>query len=573
MPEPQRYHRSPGSEDASGTGRLRMGREERRDPPAPSRHSAGERLDSWKGIASYLKRNVRTVRRWEKAQGLPVRRHPYLKRGLVYAYKVDLDAWWNDGHGSGTRPQPRTHATAPRIMLAVLPFENFSGDPEQDYFSDGLTVEVITQLGRLDSEGLGVIARTSVMQYKGTRKDVSRIGSELGAAYVLEGSVRRAGRRLRVNVQLIQTRDQSLLWTESYDRDLSDILTLQSDLARAITPRVGLALTPRAQGRLASPRAVDPLAFEAYLKGRFHWYRLSPEHLDMALEYFQTALEHDPGCALAHAGIADVWFVRSDSGHVPSRVAFPKAKTAALRAIELDDALAEAHVNLANCRFANEWDWDGAEREFRRAIQLNPNSADAHFMYADFLISLRRSEAAMAHMELTRRLDPFNPFFQCFLGWHLVYLGRHDAAVEQLREAARREPGLAAAHLGLWGALHEKRSFGEALAEARAFFTALGDREVGQALAAVGGEGDYRRAMRSAAAALAARSRRKYVPAVRVARLFAHAAEKDEALHWLEKAVDEREPPLVHLLVAWDWGGLRDEARFRALLDRVRFPV
>lgn len=244
-------------------------------------------------------------------------------------------------------------------------------------------------------------------------------------------------------------------------------------------------------------------------------------------------------------------------------------KTTVLKAVELDDSLAEGHVILANCRFLNEWDWEGAEAEFQKAIQLNPNSADAHFMYADFLISTRRFKESMAERERTQRLDPLNFFFQCFFGWHLVYMGRYDEAIVQLLKSVTTEPNFPAAHLGLWGAFYKRGMYKEALAEARKFFALLSDAEVVEALESSHGEAGYPGAMRLAGEALAARSKRAHVPAVRIARLYAHAGEKDRALDWLEKAYEERDSLLVHLGVGWDWDSLRDNPRFQDLLRRM----
>ncbi len=313
---------------------------------------------------------------------------------------------------------------AGRTMLAVLPFENLSGDSEQDYFSNGLTEEMITQLGRLQPERLSVIARTSAMTYKGSNKTVDQIGRELGVDYLLEGSVRREGDQVRITAQLIQVRDQAHLWAQSYDRNVSSILAVQGEVARAIAGEIKVAVTPEETRRLASARPVNPDAHEAYLKGRFHWYKLSRVHLDTALDYFQLALEKDPNYALAYVGIAYVWASRGDCGLVPSREAFPKVKAAALKARELDDTLAEVHELLANVRFFYEWDWGGAEREFQRAIQLNSNSAELRFYYSDFLISMRRPREWKAEIERALELDPFNFFLQCFFGWHLLYLRR-----------------------------------------------------------------------------------------------------------------------------------------------------
>jgi TolB-like protein/Tfp pilus assembly protein PilF len=528
--------------------------------------AARDRLDSWKEIAVYLKRDIRTVHRWEAQEGLPVYRHLHKKQSTVYAYRPELDAWRSSrALRPGSSPDPR-------VMLAVLPFANLSGDPAQDYFSDGLTEEVLAQLGRLHPECLGVIARTSVMQYKGTPKPVDRIGEELNVDYVLEGSVRRAAERMRITAQLIAVRDQSHLWAECYDRDLEDVLLLQNEIACAIAREIHVAVTPEGTRRLARARRVNSAAYEAYLKGRFHWYKLSREHLDIALEYFQLAAEKDPNYALAHAGIAYVWLSRGDCGLMPPRQAFPKAKAAALKAVALDDTLTEVHELLGNVRRHFDWDWSGAERAFQQAIKLDPNYADGHFMYADFLISLGRSEEAMAEMKRALELDPLNFLFRCFRGWHSVYLHRYEDAIAQLGETLRTEPHYPAAHLGLWGAFYQKRMYDDALAAAQKFFELLGDNELADTLGRGYVKNGYTGAMQLAAETLERRSELTHIPAVRIARLYAHAEAHDHAVDWLEKAHEEREPPLVHLRVAWDWDSLRDHPRFQALLRRMSFP-
>lgn len=528
--------------------------------------AALDRLDSWKEVATYLKRDIRTLHRWETEEGLPVYRHLHKKRGTVYAYRSELDVWRKS---RGPRP---ASSRARRVMLAVLPFTNLSGHPEQDYFSDGLTEEMLAQLGRLHPERLGVIARTSVMQYKGTSKAIDRIGQELGVHYVLEGSVRRAAERVRITAQLIQVSDQTHLWADCYERDLGDVLLLQSEIAQAIAREIQVTVTPEGTRCLAGARRVDSEAHEGYLKGLSYWYKLSREHLDIALDYFQLALEKDPSYALAYAGVAYVWFSRGDCGLMPPRQAFPKAKAAALKANELDDTLTEVHVLLANVRRHYEWDWNGAEREFQQAIRLDPNHADGHFMYSDFLVSMRRSDEAIAEMERALELDPLNFFFHCFLGWHLVYLRRYDEAIAQLGRTLRTEPNFPAAHLGLWGAFYQKRMYDDALREAAKFFDLLGDDQLAKTLERSYVEAGYTGAMRLAAEKLGERSHKTHVPALRIARLYAHAGDHDRALEWLEKAYEDHEPPLVHLRVAWDWDSLRDHPRFQDLLRRMNFP-
>jgi TolB-like protein/Tfp pilus assembly protein PilF len=467
----------------------------------------------------------------------------------------------------------RVRATKPGQSirsLAVLPMANLSNDPQQEYFADGMTDALITDLSKI--RVLKVISRTSVMQYKGAKKPLPQIARELRVEGVIEGAVQRSGGQVRVTVQLIHARTDTHLWAGNYERDFRDVLSLQGEVARAVAREIKAVLTPEESTRLARARPVLPEAYDAYLKGQFHWYRLSPGHLDRALSYFQFALEGDPDYALAHVGIANVWLVRADAGFVLPSEGFPKARAAVLKALDLDETLAEGHITLANVTTLWDRDWPTGEREFRRAIELNPNSADGHFMYADFLTSMKRSEEWAAEIQRVLELDPVNPFFQCFYGWHLVYIHQYDEAVLQLREALAADPGFSSAHMGLWGALYMKGMHEDALVEAGKFFAVLGDHEVEDALRRGYAEGGYRRAMRFGAETLVKRSRRCYVPSVRIARLYAHAGENDQAIEWLQRACEQRETPLFHLSVAWDWDVLRDDPRFHDLLRRVGLP-
>ncbi len=526
-----------------------------------------DRLESWKAIASHLQRDIRTLHRWELQEGLPIHRQMHRKRGSVFAYRSELDAW--RASRAVVRPGPGTR----RRMLAVLPFANLGADPDQDYLSDGLTEEMLAQVGHVHPEELGVIARTSVMRYKGSSATIADIGRELGVDYVLEGSVRGAAGRVRITAQLIRVSDQSHLWTESHDRDLGDVLLLQTEVAVAIARQIHVAVTAEGARRLSRARRVDPAAYEAYLKGRFHWYKLTREHLDLAQQYFERALEIDPGHAAAHAGLAYVWFSRGDCGFVAPRQAYAHASAAASKAIASGDMLAQVHELLGVMRLHHDWDWEGAERSLQRAIALDPNYADAHLVYADLLISVGRFQQAIEEMREALKLDPCNFLFRCFWGWHLAYLRRYDEAIAQLQNTLRTEPSYPAAHLGLWGAFSRTHRHPEALAAARRFFDLLGDQEAVAALTHGSADDGYAGAMRAAADVLERRSRAAHVPAVRIARLCAHAGQPERALDWLEKAYDQHESPLAHLRVAWDWEPVRTHRRFETLLRRMNFPA
>jgi serine/threonine protein kinase len=304
--------------------------------------------------------------------------------------------------------------------LAVLPFQNLTGDPDQEYFSDGLTDEMIFQLRRLQPRRLSVIARTSSMRYKNRDTPLAEIGRELGVEYVLEGSVRREGHRVRINTTLIDARDETHLWTESFERELAGILGLQNDVTRSVAGSLRLTLLPAEQTRLAGARPVTPEAYEAYLRGMFHMQRRTRPDLDLAQQYFEVAVQHDPDYAPAHAGIAGVWNSRNFTGYVPPSEAAPRAKAAALRALELDGALAHAHRARAVVAWA-EFDWETTDLEYRRAIELDPNDAIARGGYAQVLMALRRPEEAIAHAERALQLDPLSPNRQQSFGSALYY--------------------------------------------------------------------------------------------------------------------------------------------------------
>ena len=460
---------------------------------------------------------------------------------------------------------------SPIQSLAVLPLANLSGDPQQDYFAEGMTDAVTTDLAKLHT--VKVISRTSVMRFKDTKRPLPEIARALGVDGILEGSVQRFDGRVRITVQLIRGPTDAHLWAESYERDTRDILGLQGEIAQAIAREIKVVLTPEESSQLGKAGTENSEAYDAYLKGQSHWYRLSREHVDTALGYFELALQKDPNYARAYVGIGNVWMVRSDSGFMLPTDAFPKAKAAANTALRLDDHLPEGHILLANLVGPYDHDWAQAEQEFRRAIELNPNSADGHFFYSDYLVSMKRESEWNREIQRTLELDPLNPVYQCFYGWHLVYLGHYDEAVAELSKVLAANPEFSSAHLGLWGAYYKKRMYGEALGEAMKFFAALGDHEVESALSRGYAKHDYARAMHVAAEKLAARSRRSYVPAIRIARLYAHAGDKDQAMQWLEKAYDRRESPLGHLGVAWDWDFLRSDPLFQNLLRRMKFSL
>ena len=481
---------------------------------------------------------------------------------LLVAIAVGVGWWWKSGHGLAGGLK----------RLAVLPFENLSGDPGQEYLSDGLTQEMIAQLGRLHPASLSVIARTSVMQYKKTNKPIDQIGRELGVDYVLEGSARGEAGRIRISAELIRVRDQMQIWADSFERDLSGILALQSDVAQKVAAALALKLLPAEQSQIAGARTVNPEAYEAYLKGLQHWYKLTPGDMDAAQHYFEVALAKDPNYALAHAGIALVWLGRSQTGLISPREAAAKGKPAIMKAVELDDTIAETHYVLACFRTWSDWDWVGAEPEFKRAIGLNPSFPDAPAYYSHFLMHMGRSEEALAQIRRALELDPFNALFRGLLGVDLLYLRRHDDAIAQARTALQTSPGDGIASGVLWYAFAAKGMHKEAYPEYKAMMKLYGDRELDEALDRGYKEAGYREAMQRAADALIVHFQKSYANPTDVAQALIEAGEPSRALEWLEKGYDVRDQSMPYLgLPIYD--SVRGDPRFTALLHKMNLPV
>jgi len=354
----------------------------------------------------------------------------------VLMVMVALAIWW--------RLHRSTTEQSGKIMLAVLPFENFTGDPGQEYFSDGLTEEMISQLGDLDPVHLRVIARTSVMQYKHAQASIPQIGKNLGVQYVIEGSVRRDAERVRITAQLIQVKDQSHLWAREYDRDLGHLLQLQEEIAREVANEIEVSLGSRQPIRapLAGPPAGANSyeAYDLYLKGRYFWNKRTGDGFRQAAEYFQQAIDKDANYGRAYAGLADTFSLMSTWYLGPQNELMPKARAAALRALELDDTLAEAHSSLALIKENYEYDWAGAEKEFRRAIQLDPQYATAHQWYAEFLCWQGRFDEALGESERARQLDPLSPIIGNDRATILYHSRQYESALQQARSVLELDP-------------------------------------------------------------------------------------------------------------------------------------
>jgi TolB-like protein/DNA-binding winged helix-turn-helix (wHTH) protein/Tfp pilus assembly protein PilF len=485
------------------------------------------------------------------------------------------------------RPHPSSNSGArKRVMLAVLPFKNLSNDPEQEYFSDGLTEETITDLGQISPEHLGVIARTSAMAYKHSDKTVSQIGRELGVDYILEGSVRREEGKARISAQLIRVADQTHLWARNYDRDLKDLIEVQNDLGNAIAEQVQANLAPQLKiepepserVHLASARRVDPEAQDAYLRGRFFWNhgttgalgrdRTELElDLQTAIEYFKRAIDQSPDYALAYAGLADAYIELGEGhegGHYPKET-LPEAKAAATRASELDPSLAEAHFSLAQTIELYDWNWWEAEKEYRLALELNPNYADAHLEYGRFLQALGRNDEATAQMNYAIELDPFNFKTRDIVGYVIYASGHYDLAIKQFSSLGD--------DFGLGWAYREKKMYPEAIAALERSLSRSGRHELPLAsLAGVYGFAGRRGDALKLIDELTERGRLIYVPSSLFAQAYIGLGEKNRALGWMERAYEEHDQGMVYIKTYPGWDALRSEPRFQALVQRMNFP-
>ena len=474
-----------------------------------------------------------------------------------------------------TSPSPSASLAPPpegRISIAVLPLRNASGDPDQEYLSDGLTEELIVQLGRLHPERLGVIARTSAMRYKNTDKSVADIARELGVAYVLEGSARREGGRVRVTAELVQASDQTQLWAESYDRELSGILELQRDVARAVAKSLAVKLLPQEQARLAAAGSVNAEAYDAYLKGSQYTIRLGAADLDAAEKYFHLALEKDPRFAPAYVGLTMVWVCRQQMGYVRPGEAGPKAKAAVSKALELDDGYFEAHLALADVLTWTDWNWAAAGREWQRAIELNPGYADTRAYYSHYLLITGRPEEGLKEIETAMEMDPFNVIFQGFYAVVLDYFERYDDALAVTRKILDTMPDNPLGLSAQWWAYQGKGMHEEAFAAATAFYRAIyGDLDPSGVLDRTYSANGYAAAMGGAAELLVARSQSKFVLPTDIAALYLSAGNREQALAWLERGYEVRDPAMPYL--GWPmYDPLRSDPRFKDLVRKMNLP-
>jgi TolB-like protein/Tfp pilus assembly protein PilF len=583
-------------------------RSARLDPPA------GRRLDSWKEIASYLNRSVRTVKRWESLEGLPVRRHQHAHSSSVWANTSELDAW------AQTRQRPRLTATPqkettpvgqsvaipsrtltaaslvalsaaiiglgvvylalrhvssssapPPVKLAVLPMVNLSGDPREEYISDGLTEEVIAELGALAPTTLSVVAPTSAMRYKHSRKRVDEIARELGVDYVLDGSIRHDKGRIHISARLIDARTQRHVWAEQYARETRDMPNMQTDLVRAIGRAISARLTNthKALAAVAHHRTQDPEAFRLYARGRYEYNKRTADGFRNAIAHLTAAIERDPASARAYAALADTYALMGSYGMMPMRDSHARGRAAALKALDIDDTVAEAHAAIATITSDFYWDWDEAERRFRRAIELNPSYATAYHWYSFYLGNMGRFDEALAAATKAQELDPLSLVASANVGLAYLRARRHEEAVTSLRHTLAMDADFGYAHLCLGLAYTQIGMIEEAIREFQIAKSLMGvvnaDALTAYALARSG----RRRDAETILAKLQGNNMTSGAEAYHVAIVFMALNDHDRAFSWLDEAIDRREWFVGMLKVDPLLDPLRSDSRFSRLLKRV----
>jgi TolB-like protein/DNA-binding winged helix-turn-helix (wHTH) protein/Flp pilus assembly protein TadD len=474
-----------------------------------------------------------------------------------------LAVWgWRRASSPPTRSQGK-------IVLAVLPFENLSRDPDQEFFSDGLTEEMIAQVGKLNRDRLTVVARSSVAKYKGSNLAAKEIGRELNADYLVQGSVRRWSDRVRITVQLVQAQNQTDLWAESYDRELKDLLAVQDSVVQSIASQIHIALTEEEKTRLANPRQTRPEAYEAYLKGRYYWNKRTADGMQKAEHYFQQAIDSDPTYAAAYSGLADCNSGLTWHGFKSPADALPKAYAAARKAVEIDPQSAEAHASLGLV-LSHGWDWAGAEAEFRRALALDPQYANAHHWYGDYFSIKRRHDEALAEASRALELDPLNLMISTWVALRYYQAHNYSRAIEQARNSVELDSNFAAAHLLLGEGYVQAGLHSEGVSELKRAASLSGGSPLytAQVAFALAAAGRKREALRIAHE-LETISRKRYVSPYGLAQIYAALNSDEDTFKWLQAAYSDRAVWMGYLAVDPIFDRYRSDHRFQELLRRI----
>jgi len=459
-------------------------------------------------------------------------------------------------------------AEKPADSIAVLPFDAAGGDPDAEYLGDGIAEGVINSLTQ--APGLRVIARTTAFRFKGQEVDPGQIGRQLNVRLLLTGRILLRGDMVTIQADLVDAATGSQLWGYQYNRRLSDLIAVQEEIAGEIADRLRLRLTGEQRERLTRRQTRDPEAYQLYLKGRYQWSKRTPEGLAKGIEHFEEAVKKDPGYALAWAGLADCYNLRSMYAGEPPGDSFARAKAAVLEALKIDERLGEAHTSLANMMTLHEWDWAGAERQFHRSIELSPGYATAHHSYAFFLAAMKRHPEALASIRRAQSLDPLSLIINAAVARILYGARRYDQAIEQCRKTLDMDAGFAQAHLVLGDVYLKKRMFAEAIAayEKGAAGNLDTSPELAHGYAVAGRGGQARRIL----ANLVKLSGERYVSPYDIGWIYAGLGEHGEALRWLEKAYQGRSESLVYMQVEPLFDNLRSEPGFRELVRRMGLP-
>jgi TolB-like protein/Tfp pilus assembly protein PilF len=479
--------------------------------------------------------------------------------------------WAITRYWGASKPAQRTSSgTAPAAIhsLAVLPLENLSGDKEQEYFADGMTDALITNLAQIGS--LRVISRTSSMRFKASKESLPQIGRDLQVDAVVEGTVTRSAGRVRITAQLIEATKDHHLWARSYERDLKDVLALQDEIARDITEQIRVQLTPNEHGLQTQVHTVDPEAYDDSLRGWYWWSQLTAEGTWKGLEYFQKAIAKDPKYAPAYVGIANSYLrLAGYISVLPVKEAYPKARDAAIKALELDPSLAEAHLSLGSVKYFLGWDWSGGEDEFKQAIALNPNYAFARFIYSHYFVDMGRLDEALKEIERARDLDPYSPVINFWLGETLYHSRRYDDALRQERRNLEMFPDRPIFYDAIANVYEQKQMFAEAFAARQQVLSLNKDRSV-TALGEAYKRSGYRGYLLKMTQILEQASHPDQ--SLVLAHIYALLNDEPHAMTELERAYNDRTPGILNLRTAPELDSIRSSPRFRELVRRIGFP-
>ena len=490
-------------------------------------------------------------------------------------------SWATVHYRGGSKPSDRTSVVVSPVIqsLAVLPLENLSGDKEQEYFADGMTDELITNLAQIAS--LRVISRTSAMHFKGSRETLPQIGRDLQVDAILEGTVARSENRVRVTAKLVAASSDRHLWARTYERDLKDVLALQDEIAQDITEQVRVKLSPKERTLLLEPHSVDPEAHDAYLRGRYWWSKRGAD-VWKGLDYFQKAIAADPSYALAYVGVADSFFTLGSNGNLSPKEAFLKAKDAVTKALELDPSLAPAHASLALVEFFHDRDWSAAEREFKRALALNSNEATAHQWYSTYLTALGRFDEALKEIERARELDPFSSPVNWWSGRTLYYARRYDDALRQFQRNAEMFPTEFEFYNNIADVYEHKRMFAEAFAARQRALSMQHDptvTDLARAYARAGYRGWLLKKIEILEQAppetVLTQQKESHLPMFKffgIAYFYALLDDEPHCMAYLERANDGGNSAVLFLRVSPNWDSVRNSPRFRDLLHRIGYP-